>query len=72
MIDLIKWHFVAVVLFADILIVKKNYLGFYLWVVTDGFFAINSYLENRFAEAVIFGLYALIGIYGVRSWKKDV
>lgn len=70
MVEYIKYLFVIVVIIADILIVKKNYLGFYLWILVDGFFCINSIFENRIAEAFIFGFYSIIGVYGVRSWKS--
>jgi hypothetical protein len=64
-----RWIFVFLVLIGDLLIVKKNRIGFYLWIVVDGFFSFSNILEGDFVEASIFGIYAVMGFYGLYLWK---
>ena len=65
------WILVALVLYGDILIVLKNRLGFYLWIIVDGFFCLVHlfHSEGGYAESAVFGLYALMGVYGLIKWK---
>lgn len=65
-----KWIFVFLVLIGDLLIIKKNRIGFYIWIFVDGYFSIINIQINNFIEASIFGLYAIMGIYGLYIWKK--
>ena len=64
-----KWILVFLVLIGDVLIIRKNKIGFYLWIVVDGFFAFSNCLEGDYVEASIFGIYAIMGAYGVYLWE---
>ena len=66
-----RWIFVFLVLIGDFLIVKKNRIGFYLWIVVDGYFSISNVLDGDYVEASIFGIYAIMGIYGLYLWKAE-
>lgn len=65
-----KWIFVFLVLIGDYLVVKKIRFGFYLWVLVDGYFSICHFLQNDYVEASVFGLYAIMGLYGLYLWKS--
>ena len=64
-----KWLFVALVLVGDLLVVWRSRIGFVLWVICDGYFCANSYLNDRIAESVVFFLYTIVGFIGYARWK---
>ena len=66
---MIKWAMVALVIVGDLLIIQKNRGGFALWVLCDGFFCITSILEKMYPEALVFGIYAVLGLVGYQKWK---
>lgn len=65
-----KWAFVFLVLIGDVLVVKKNRMGFFIWILVDGFFCFTNGCQGDWPEFSIFGMYALIGIYGAIAWKE--
>jgi hypothetical protein len=67
---MITWAAVILVLFADYLIIKKDRVGFVLWLLCDGFFCVNSGLKGNYPESVAFGMYAIMGIFGFTNWKS--
>ena len=64
-----KWMFVFMVLIGDYLIVKKNRIGFMIWMIVDGYFSLSNFFDMNYAEGSIFGLYVVMGMYGLFAWK---
>ena len=58
------------VLIGDYLIVKKNRIGFIIWIIADGYFSLSNFFDMDYVEASIFGMYVVMGIYGLYSWKS--
>lgn len=65
-----SWLLVLMVLIGDFLIVKKNRIGFYIWIFVDGFFSFSNFLNADYIQSSIFGLYVIMGIYGLYAWKS--
>jgi hypothetical protein len=65
-----KWIFVLLVVIGDVFIVCKNRIGFIIWILCDGFFCLSSLNEGRLAETLVFGMYAILGIWGYLKWKN--
>ncbi len=65
---MIKWIMVFFILIGDFLIIEKIREGFYLWVVVDGFFAVYNFYDKDYVQGTVFGLYAIMGLYGLYSW----
>ncbi|PWU04926.1 MAG: hypothetical protein C5B43_04000 [Verrucomicrobia bacterium] len=63
-----KWIFVFLVLIGDYLIIKKNKVGFIIWLIVDGGLSISSFYESRLEEGVVFFIYAAMGVYGLKKW----
>ena len=65
------WAFIAIALVGNILIIRKNYLGFLLWVLVDSyFFGINA-ATGDFSQAAIFALYIIMAFYGLYTWSDE-
>lgn len=58
------------VLIGDYLVVKKNRIGFLIWIIVDGYFSLSNLFEMDYIQSSIFGMYVIMGIYGLYSWKS--
>ena len=56
-------------LVGDLLIVKKRYLGFVLWVVCDTYFCLYHFGEQDYAESALFLIFMLFAVYGFYEWR---
>lgn len=65
----IMWGFVALGLFANLLVIKKNYKGFTIWVVTNSAWMIYNIINGLWAQATLFFIYNVFAIYGIYEWK---
>lgn len=65
-----RWMFVLMVLIGDYLVVKKNRIGFLIWIIVDGYFSLSNLFEMDYIQSSIFGMYVIMGIYGLYSWKS--
>lgn len=64
------WLPVLMVLIGDFLIVRKNRMGFFIWILVDGYFSFLNLLECDYVQATVFLLYVIMGGYGLHVWKK--
>jgi hypothetical protein len=65
-----KWFLVLMVLIGDYLVVQKKRSGFLIWILVDGYFTFNNLFECDYAQAAVFGLYVIMGFYGLSAWKS--
>lgn len=63
------WIFVALGLFANLLVIKKNYKGFGIWVITNTAWMIYNIINNMWSQATLFFIYNVFAIWGLYEWK---
>ena len=59
--------FIAIV--AVILNIKKNYLCFVGWIISNGTFATLNLLDHKWYEVILFTIQFSIAIWGLYEWK---
>jgi len=70
MIDYIGWALTAGAIVGAILNARRNVFSFYIWNVTNlGFVILNLY-TGQYYLVVMFAIYFIISVYGVRNWKR--
>lgn len=49
-----------------------NRLGFFIWIFTNIFFMIHNYMIDQWQQALLFGAYLCLAIYGFFNlYKKE-
>jgi len=47
-----------------------NYLGFYLWLVSNSIFSYHNFCIAEYSQCALFSVYFLISINGIRNHEK--
>ena len=67
--DVSQWVLFAISILAEYWIIKKNVLGFYLWIVLCiGWFTID-YIAGLYGQATSYVFFLLVCIYGAIEWR---
>jgi hypothetical protein len=66
-----KWLLVLSFLIGAYLNCMRDWRGLIFWIVTDSTFCVKCALDGGYAEACIFGLYALFASLGLYVWRKN-
>ena len=62
------WVCVLISLSGNFFIIKKNILGFYLWLIADLFLILYNFHIHEIAQAVLYITYTIFCIYGIFKW----
>lgn len=62
------WLVVIISLCGNIFIIKKNIIGFYLWILADIFLVFYNFSIHEIAQGVLYIIYTLFCIYGIKKW----
>lgn len=68
---LITWILTVLSIIGVILNTRKKVSGFYFWGITNICWMIINADQGQNAQAVLFGFYFLMSLYGVWAWGKD-
>lgn len=68
--ELLGWLVTAVALIGVVLNARGNIVCFYLWVVSNGFYAIVNVRAEAYSQAALFGVQFGLAIYGHYCWKR--
>jgi hypothetical protein len=70
--EIVGWICTAVSLAGAWLNVKKVKWCFVLWLFSNAFWTVYDIYKQAYPQAVIFGIYFLTAVWGIREWfKKD-
>lgn len=50
--------------------IKKNRKCFYIWLGTNGFWAIYDFNLGLYAQGLLFAIYFALALYGILEWKR--
>ena len=65
------WLCVIISLSGNFFIIKKNILGFYLWLVADLFLMWYNFYIQETAQGVLYIIYTIFCIYGIFKWRVN-
>lgn len=63
------WILTAIALIGAMLNSERKKEGFYYWVVSNSGFCVYNFCIHEYAMSFLFGIYLLITINGLRTWK---
>ncbi len=43
--------------------------SFYVWLITNTFWCVYNYLNQEYAQALLFAVYMVIALNGLRKWR---
>jgi len=66
---IIGYSVTAIALVAVVLNIKKNYLCFVGWLVSNATFATLNALEHKWYEVILFSVQFCIAVWGLYEWK---
>lgn len=69
MIDNITYLFVVLSLYGNILIIRKNYNGFLLWIITNLLWAAYDWHKEIYSQSILFLVYTGFAVYGYMEWR---
>lgn len=69
--DAATWIITTLSIIGVILNAQKKTSGFYFWMATNAAWVIIDLRAGIYAQAVLFGFYFVMCIYGIREWSKD-
>lgn len=70
MMTLLTWMLTGIALYGTWLNANKAREGFYWWCASNFGFAIVNFVIGQYALTVLFSMYLLMAIQGLRQWKK--
>lgn len=68
-IDQGMWVFVGLSLVGNILVIKKNWLGYVLWLITNSAWILYNIYLQVYSQAVLFTIYNILALYGIYIWR---
>lgn len=66
-----NWIILVLAIYGAYLNSKKDIKGFYLWTVTNLYLLSWNFLIGEYFQSVLFSVYLLITVNGIRNWKKQ-
>ena len=66
----ISWLFVGLALLGTTLNIYKNRCCFFIWVLTNSYFAIVDFRAGLYAQSALFGVYTILAIWGIYQWRE--
>lgn len=63
------WLLTLLSLFGVVLNIKKRHEAFYCWSCSNFLWAIIDYRAGLLEQAVLFGVYFLLALYGLYEWR---
>ena len=66
---MIAWLLTIIALVGAVLNSQAKKKGFYFWVVSNTGFCVYNACIGQWAMSLLFGVYLLITINGLRTWK---
>lgn len=67
----ISWIAASLALFATWLNIKKDKRCFYIWLITNGFWAGYDIAKGLYAQGALFTAYFVLAVYGLWRWKGE-
>lgn len=70
--EFFSWILVALSLAGNILVVKKNVIGQWLWAVANIGWVAFDIQVGAYSQAFLFAAYFGLCIWGIIAWTKDL
>lgn len=64
------WIIATAALIATWLNIKKDKRCFYIWMMTNSFWAIYDFNQAIYAQSFLFTIYFMLAAYGVWKWDQ--
>lgn len=68
-IDQSMYGFVLLSLIGNILVIKKNWIGYVLWLITNSAWILYNIYLQIYSQAVLFTIYNILALYGIYIWR---
>lgn len=68
---LFTWLLTALSMIGVVLNARKKVSGFYFWGITNICWMIINADQGQHAQAVLFGFYTVMSLYGMWAWCRD-
>ena len=67
--QIITWSLTILSILGVILNIKKKYICFYIWGVTNASWAVVDFYKGIYAQSVLFFIYFLLALWGIYEWQ---
>jgi len=64
------WIIFTLAIVGVILNIRKHWSCFAVWMFTNGFWAVHNFLLGEYAQAILFGIYFGLSIFGLVTWVR--
>ena len=72
---LIMYILITMCLIGQIFVTKNKRIGYILWILADGYWAIFNFMQYKvlgaLEQGILWSMYFLISTWGFIIWKKD-
>lgn len=68
-IDQGMYGFVLLSLIGNILVIKKNWIGYVLWLITNSAWILYNIYLHVYSQAILFTVYNILALYGIYVWR---
>ena len=69
--DIAQWVLLVISLAGEYLIIKKNVVGFYIWLGVCVGWMIIDFIAGLYGQSASWILYIGVCIYGILEWNKE-
>lgn len=64
------WSTVAIALLGNVLVIRKNVMGFYCWAIANVVLIIHNAGAGDWPQMSLFIVYLGLAIWGIIRWRK--
>ena len=65
-----NWFITLIALAGVVLNVRRKWQGFLFWLISNAWWFGHNLKIGEYAQAVLFGFFWGLSIYGIYSWKR--
>ena len=65
----LSYLFTVIAIIGGIFNARGSIYGFYLWLLSNGYFVLDGLIYKRYYQVILFGVYSITTIYGIKKWK---
>lgn len=67
----IMWLATGLSILGNLFINRKNYKGFYIWIVANCMWIAEGIINDRGFQSTLFFVYLVLCIDGIRNWRSN-
>lgn len=68
---LFYWSVTILAIIGVVLNIKRNVYCFYIWLLTNGAFAVETALYGAWNMTFLFLIYFILAVMGILEWKRN-